>query len=75
MVMKMLRHGFQVENAPSHEYSRKFGDSHINIFLQWPKLVWSVLINLLRRDVARQTVPGRNEASASSTDPSLETKE
>ena len=31
-VMKMLRHGYRVMNVPTHEYARKFGMSHINIW-------------------------------------------
>lgn len=47
MVMKLLRYGYQVSNKPTHEYRRKFGESHINIWREWPIFVWCVIINLL----------------------------
>ena len=49
MVMKMLRHGFRVQNVPTHEYARKFGESHINIWSEWPKFVWCVLVVYVHR--------------------------
>lgn len=51
MVMKMLRHGYRVMNVPAHESSRKFGESHINIWREWPLFVWCVLRNVFVRDV------------------------
>jgi len=51
MVMKMLRHGYHVANAPAHEYPRRFGESHINIFREWPMFVWCVIANVCRRDL------------------------
>lgn len=51
MVMKMLRHGYRVSNVPAHEYPRRFGESHINIFREWPMFVWCVVTNVCRRDL------------------------
>jgi hypothetical protein len=51
MVMKMLRHRFRVGNAPTHEYARLHGHSHINIWREWPKFVWCVVENLVPRDL------------------------
>lgn len=51
MVMKMLRHRFRVTNIAAHEYPRKFGESHIRIWREWPKFVWCVIANLLPRDL------------------------
>lgn len=50
MVMKMLRYRYRVANAPAHEYSRQYGKSHINIWREWPKFAWCVVVNLLPRD-------------------------
>lgn len=71
MVMKMLRAGYRVVNAPTHEYARRYGGSHINIWKEWPKFVWCVATNLLRRQAparpatrdAKTPVPVRNNAS------------
>lgn len=51
MVMKMLRHRYRVANAPAHEYPRRFGESHINIWKEWPKFVWCVVANIARKDL------------------------
>lgn len=51
MVMKMLRHGYRVSNVPAHEYPRRYGESHINIFREWPMFVWCVVANVCRRDL------------------------
>jgi dolichol-phosphate mannosyltransferase len=48
MVMKMLLAGFRVVNVPTHEYPRRFGDSHINIWRQWPRFVGNVASHLVR---------------------------
>ena len=53
MVMKMLRRRYRVVNVPTHEHARRFGGSHIRIWREWPAFVWCVLVNLFRRDVAR----------------------
>jgi len=50
MIMKMLRYGYRVTNVPTHEYKRQFGKSHIHIWKEWPKFVWCVLINLIRKN-------------------------
>ena len=50
MVMKMLRHGYRVANAPTHEYARQHGQSHIRIWREWPKFVWCVIVNLFPRN-------------------------
>lgn len=51
MVMKMLRHGYRVSNVPAHEYVRRYGESHINIWREWPRFVWCLIANLTRRDL------------------------
>jgi dolichol-phosphate mannosyltransferase len=48
MVMKMLLAGYRVVNVPAHEYPRRFGDSHINIWRQWPRFVGNVAAHVLR---------------------------
>ena len=53
MVMKMLRHGYRVRNVPAHEYERKYGRSHINIWKEWPMFVWCVIVNIARKDVSK----------------------
>jgi dolichol-phosphate mannosyltransferase len=53
MVMKMLRHGYRVGNVAAHEYARKYGESHINIWKEWPIFVWNVASNLMRRSIPR----------------------
>jgi len=59
MVMKMLRFGYRVINVPTHEYSRRFGESHIHIWREWPTFVRCVLGNVFRRDVAPSDRTGR----------------
>lgn len=46
MIMKCLSQGYRVLNVPTHEYSRRYGESHINIWKQWPKFVWCVVKNI-----------------------------
>jgi dolichol-phosphate hexosyltransferase len=53
MVMKMLRSGYRVINVPTHEYARRYGRSHINIWKEWPKFAWCVLVNIVPRDRRR----------------------
>lgn len=48
MVMKMLLAGYRVVNVPTHEYPRRFGDSHINIWRQWPRFVGNVAAHVFR---------------------------
>lgn len=56
MVMKFLRHGFTVANAPTHEFKRQFGESHIRIWREWPKFVWCVIRNISARDTTTDAV-------------------
>lgn len=53
MVMKMLRYGYRVSNVPTHEYARRFGRSHINIWREWPSFVRCVLVNLVHKRTPR----------------------
>lgn len=53
MVMKMLRRGYRVGNVAAHEYARKYGESHINIWKEWPIFVWNVASNLIRPSIPR----------------------
>jgi glycosyltransferase involved in cell wall biosynthesis len=67
MVMKFLRHGFNVVNVPTHEYRRVYGESHIRIWREWPKFVWCVVKNVVARDVRTRSgvpvsPPQRNES-------------
>ncbi|MEJ2188241.1 MAG: glycosyltransferase family 2 protein [Acidobacteriota bacterium] len=52
MVMKLLRAGYRVMNIPTHEYPRRFGESHIRIWRQWPRFVWCVVHHVLSRSVS-----------------------
>lgn len=56
MVMKFLRHGMRVVNAPTHEYKRRFGESHIRIWREWPRFVWCVVENIVAPNVAAPVV-------------------
>ena len=56
MVMKLLRHGYRVQNVPTHEYPRKFGESHIDIWREWPLFVWCVITNIARKNPPRRFV-------------------
>ncbi len=49
MVMKMLLSGYRVVNVPTHEFSRRFGESHIKIWRQWPHFVACVFTHVVRR--------------------------
>ena len=53
MVMKMLRYGYRAMNIPTHEYARRFGQSHIRIWREWPKFLWCMVANLVPRDTTR----------------------
>ena len=64
MVMKMLLAGHRVMNIPTHEYSRQHGESHIKIWLQWPRFVWCVVKHLVAVN------PPSSERSRTSTDSS-----
>ena len=66
MVMKMLRHGYRVMNVPTHEYERKYGRSHINIWKEWPMFVWCVITNIARKDSSKTfagAIPRSNQAT------------
>jgi len=49
MVMKMLLSGYRVVNVPTHESRRRYGESHIKIWRQWPRFVACVLAHVVRR--------------------------
>ena len=49
MVMKMLLANYRVVNVPTHEYQRRFGESHIKIWRQWPRFVGNVAAHVVRR--------------------------
>ena len=66
MVMKMLRHGYRVMNVPTHEYERKYGRSHINIWKEWPMFVWCVITNIARKNAPKnftRAIPRNNRAT------------
>lgn len=44
-----IGHCARVVNVPTHEYPRRFGDSHIKIWRQWPRFVGNVAAHLLKR--------------------------
>ncbi|HUQ47518.1 MAG TPA: glycosyltransferase family 2 protein [Gemmatimonadaceae bacterium] len=62
MVMKILRHGMKVVNAPTHEYKRRFGESHIRIWREWPRFVWCVVENVIAPNVASPAAAGESPA-------------
>lgn len=43
MVIKTLKKGFKLTEVPTHEYERKFGESHINILKVGPRYIYSCL--------------------------------
>jgi glycosyltransferase involved in cell wall biosynthesis len=43
MVIKTLHAGYRIAEVPAHEYSRKFGDSNINMKKVWFRYVYSWL--------------------------------
>lgn len=47
MTMKALKKGFRVSEVPSHEYSRKYGESTIKLRKVWFRYVYSFLKNLI----------------------------
>ena len=57
MVMKVLAFGYRVSNAPTHEYSRLFGTSHIAVWREWPSFVRCVLVNIFRPQRALHGMP------------------
>jgi glycosyltransferase involved in cell wall biosynthesis len=66
MVMKMLIHGYRVANVSTHEYSRQYGQSHINIWREWPRFVRCLIVNLFRRDHRSRVECSAGEASGPS---------
>lgn len=62
MVMKILRNGMKVVNAPTHEYKRTFGESHIRIWREWPRFVWCVVENILAPNIAAPVVVAESKA-------------
>lgn len=49
MVMKALAKGYRIENIPSHEYSRRGGESKVIVRKIWLKYVLNVLRHVLTR--------------------------
>lgn len=47
MTMKCLKKGFRVDEVPTHEYKREYGESVIKLKRVWFRYIWSFLINLL----------------------------
>lgn len=46
MVMKCLKAGYKISEVPSHEYSRRYGHSRINLVTEGPKYIISLLSQL-----------------------------
>ncbi|MCX5706108.1 MAG: glycosyltransferase family 2 protein [Candidatus Omnitrophica bacterium] len=46
MVMKCLKKGFRIREINSHEYSRKFGKSRINVLTMAPRYIVCLIKNL-----------------------------
>lgn len=69
MVMKMLRAGYRVTNIPTHEYRRRYGESHIRIWRQWPYFVLNVLGHVLSPSGSGAPRPssGRSRTSTDSS--------
>jgi dolichol-phosphate mannosyltransferase len=65
MVMKVLANGYRVQNIPAHEYSRRFGTSHIAVWREWPRFVRCVFVNIFRR------IHTRAHATPSSAQPAM----
>jgi dolichol-phosphate mannosyltransferase len=47
MLMKALKRGFVVTEVPSHEYSRKYGNSSIKLHKVWFRYIYSFIKNLI----------------------------
>ncbi|HRY28985.1 MAG TPA: glycosyltransferase family 2 protein [Elusimicrobiota bacterium] len=47
MLAKTLKIGGRVVEVPSHENARSFGRSHIRLLRDWPKYLWSLMIDLV----------------------------
>jgi glycosyltransferase involved in cell wall biosynthesis len=48
MVIRTLRRGYRIVERPSHEFARRYGQSHVNVWRAAPRYAWSLLTNLLR---------------------------
>ena len=46
MIMKTLRKGYRMGEIPAHEYARRFGDSHIQLWRASHRYVYSLVKNL-----------------------------
>ncbi len=46
MTMKCLKRGLRIEEVPSMELKRKFGESNINLWKMWYVYAWRVFVNL-----------------------------
>jgi len=68
MVMKMLLSGYRVVNVPTHEFRRRYGESHIKIWRQWPRFVVCVFTHVARRS-RRNGSDGRLNVSTGVGDP------
>ena len=47
MTMKALKKGYRVSEVPTHEYSRKYGDSTIKLRKVWFRYIYSFVKNLV----------------------------
>lgn len=47
MLMKALKRGYIVSEVPTHEYSRKFGQSSIKLHRVWFRYIYSFIKNLI----------------------------
>jgi glycosyltransferase involved in cell wall biosynthesis len=47
MLMKTLRRGYAVTEVPTHEYSRKYGESSIKLHKVWFRYIYSFIKNLI----------------------------
>ena len=47
MAMKALKRKYRLSEVPAHEYSRRFGKSHIVVWKLGPRYVWCLLKNLV----------------------------
>jgi len=46
MIIKTLKNGYKIEEIPSHEYERKFGDSGIVVWKVAHRYVWCLIKNI-----------------------------
>jgi hypothetical protein len=66
MVIRTLAAGFRIEEVASHEYARRFGESHIHMWRAIPVYCWSLAWNLIacRMTKAPGTAPGEGARPA-----------